>query len=92
MKYSLLNSNTSRLSTSSVMSQMLKMVKVGIEFYDKALRRLAFPSSCDMLRASTSMGHNIELTERGHRAYSLSRKSCVSRMYDRMLGTKGGIK
>ena len=49
MKYSLLNSNKLRLGTSSAILQMLVIVNVGIEFYNKALRRLASPSSCGIL-------------------------------------------
>ena len=73
------------------MSQMLEMVNVGIEFSNKAFQSLASRSSYGMLghRAVTSMVHNIESTGREQRACSLSRKSCVSRMYDGMLCTKG---
>ena len=91
MKYSLLNSNTLGLSTSSVMSQMPLMANVGIVFSNKALRRLASPSSCGALgyRAVSSMVRNIGSIGRGQRACSLSQKSYVSRMYDGILGTKG---
>ena len=91
MKYYLLNSNTLRLSTSSVMSQMLSIVNVVIEFTNKALRRLASPSSCGILgyRAVTSIVHNIDSTGRGQRTCSLSMHSCVSRMHDGILGTNG---
>ena len=73
------------------MSQMLVMVNVEVEFSNKALRRLASPSSCGIIghRAVTLVVHDIESTWRGQRACSLSRKSCVSRMYDGILGTKG---
>ena len=75
MKYFLLSTNTLRLSASSVMSQMLLMVNVGIEFTNKALRRLASQSSCVILgyRAVTSIVHNIDSTGRGQRACSLSK-------------------
>ena len=68
MKYSLLNSNILRLSTNSVMSQTPLMVNVGIEFTNKALRRLASPSSCDIIgyRAVTSIVHNIDSTGKNH--------------------------
>ena len=75
MKYSLLNSDTLRLSTSSIMLQMLVMVNVGIEFSNKALRRLARPSSCGIQehRAVTSMeiipSHQGD--GKGHVAYLL---------------------
>ena len=57
-----MSSNTLRLCTRSVMLQMLVMDNVGIEFSNKALRRLARPSSCSILwyRAVTSMVHNVE--------------------------------
>ena len=67
---------------------------VGIEFTNKALRRLASPSSCGILehRAVTSMVHHIDSTGRGKSACSLSKKSSVSRMIDGILDTKGRIK
>ena len=73
------------------MSQMPLIVNVGIEFTNKALRRIASPSSCGILgyRAVTSIVHNIDSAGRGQRACSLSKKSCVSRMYDGILGTNG---
>ena len=71
------------------MSQMPLMVNVGIEFTNKALQRLASPSSCGILgyREVTSIVHNIDSAGRGHVTYL--RKTCVSRMYDGILGTNG---
>ena len=94
MKYSMFGSNTLRVSTSSFLLQMPMMVNVGIVFSNRALRRLASPSSFRILGhgVATSMLHNIESTRRVQRACRISEKSCVSRMYDGILGTKGRIK
>ena len=89
MKYLLLNSSTLRLSTSSVMSQMPLVANVGIKFTNKALRRLASPSSCGILgnRAVTPILHNIDSTGRGHVAYlkNLACPGCMTGYWVRMV-------
>ena len=68
---------------------MPSMVNVGIEFTNKALRKLASPSSCGILgyRAVTSIVHNIDSIGKGHVAYlkNLACPGCMTGYWVRMV-------